>query len=587
MSDNHKIFPRNLTARAAHRVVGNPDISRPEDSVGNCFPGLDLDLRNLDRRFFPGLVFEYVSAGNVDEPQRLGALLLYPDPRGDTDLQPEYLEQLDPSQHAMIAPLRKALYAALTQDLGTRLSAGTWYLDWVEQAGHRICMSQHQADGPMLPLDGLVVWRIVRGLEVGATSIGLRRRDAPDSVELKGWRRLFTSPLTGVLSLAYQPGELMMSMCSPWQHDFRDCACHYWASNRPDVVHGEVAIGAAMLPGDVPANPGLALTRLDWMRADHSRAAASATLSTLEANRPYQMDHFQINRTWQDLNIVLDNTEIGALHFPPIAESAPPFATPAELFATLRDTLAPLEMTLAIEYLYARFSLLAPGAPVDPSWPEVLRHSEFVRHYLLLTAVSEMQHLRWTNELLWSLASADSALGPYTPVLVPTNEVPLGGGVMRKRALRRLEPAVLDEFIAVEEPSGSIDGLYARVIVTLGQPDYPAHLRDLASRIAADGMQHFSRFREIDVTLKPYRDVEPKPYLRPLAPGSPAETEMALQAYRTIVSSLSDGYATMAANDFITAGRAIAQARTAMTTLLDEGERLAGQAIGIPFWEPA
>ena len=48
MSDG-KIFPRNLTARAAHRVAGNPASTRLESGVGNCYPGLEFDHRNLDR----------------------------------------------------------------------------------------------------------------------------------------------------------------------------------------------------------------------------------------------------------------------------------------------------------------------------------------------------------------------------------------------------------------------------------------------------------------------------------------------------------------------------------------------------------
>src|SRR4051794_34912163 len=59
----NKIFPRNLTAQAAYLVPGNPVVTRPEDAVANCFPGLELDIRNLDRRFFPGLVFNFVTGG--------------------------------------------------------------------------------------------------------------------------------------------------------------------------------------------------------------------------------------------------------------------------------------------------------------------------------------------------------------------------------------------------------------------------------------------------------------------------------------------------------------------------------------------
>lgn len=40
----------------------------------------------------------------------------------------------------------------------------------------------------------------------------------------------------GVINPAIPVGELQSTMCTPWQYDFRDCKCYYWASNRPDVV---------------------------------------------------------------------------------------------------------------------------------------------------------------------------------------------------------------------------------------------------------------------------------------------------------------------------------------------------------------
>ena len=36
-----------------------------------------------------------------------------------------------------------------------------------------------------------------------------------------------------------QPGELTQGLCSPWQNDFRECSCYYWASARPDYVNVE------------------------------------------------------------------------------------------------------------------------------------------------------------------------------------------------------------------------------------------------------------------------------------------------------------------------------------------------------------
>ena len=35
------------------------------------------------------------------------------------------------------------------------------------------------------------------------------------------------------------PGELTQGLCSPWQNDFRECSCYYWASARPDFVNVE------------------------------------------------------------------------------------------------------------------------------------------------------------------------------------------------------------------------------------------------------------------------------------------------------------------------------------------------------------
>src|SRR4051812_22112254 len=133
-----KIFPRNLTARAAYVVPGNPVITRPEDAVANCFPGLELDIRNLDRRFFPGLVFDYIGDG---------ARLSYVDVYRDPDLM------LD-------TPDAQRLYLQLSdQDMLDRLAAGLWYLDWIEQGKKRVSL---HADGA--PMADTTVWRFVRSL---------------------------------------------------------------------------------------------------------------------------------------------------------------------------------------------------------------------------------------------------------------------------------------------------------------------------------------------------------------------------------------------------------------------------------------
>jgi hypothetical protein len=569
------IEPRNLTARLAFHIQGNPDITRPEDTVANCYPGLELDIRNLDRRFFPGLVFDFIARNDTGAaysyPQIYGAKLMYLDSQQDPDLQ---------------TPEGRDLYDALTGKVGSALQNGVWYLDWIEQSGHRLFMNR-SVDKTESPMDGLFVWRLVRGLEPGPLKIALKRRDADAAaIELTGWRRVFLDPKTGVINAAYQPGEMLQSLCSPWQHDFRDCYCHYWASNHPDVVYGEIYPGEPTLPGGAAEDPQRANTPIDWLRADRSRAMAAGALNAFTKNRPHQYDAFQINQTWQDLHVVIGDTEIGGLYVSPGVETANPLASPEELATKLRDTLAGLELALICEYLYARFSLLSTSeAEKMQRWPTLADDVRFARHYLMLVAASEMQHLRWVNELLWTLYD-HKLIANYDPVLVPAKHIPDGRKGFRPRALRRLEPATLEDFIAVEYPSGFIDGAYAQVVATLRDTKtYPAHMIQMAQRIVSDGTQHFSRLQDIKAAFKTYAGSETPPYLRKLQEGTPQQTSEAGEKLAVIVAHINTAYVDGAHGDLAHSGKDIVAARTAMNELLDIGESLAAdQALGIPFF---
>src|SRR3954453_21583734 len=76
-----KLIPRNVAAlrrgvpapKAALTIAGNPVSTRLESGVGNCFPGLECDLRNLGRRFFPFIEIDFeeddsVRVAQVDLP---------------------------------------------------------------------------------------------------------------------------------------------------------------------------------------------------------------------------------------------------------------------------------------------------------------------------------------------------------------------------------------------------------------------------------------------------------------------------------------------------------------------------------------
>ena len=54
-------------------------------------------------------------------------------------------------------------------------------------------------------------------------------------------RRMFEGDSVAPAKDLLQPGELTQSLCSPWQHDYRECACYYWPATRPDYVNVEAS----------------------------------------------------------------------------------------------------------------------------------------------------------------------------------------------------------------------------------------------------------------------------------------------------------------------------------------------------------
>jgi hypothetical protein len=563
--------PRNLSARY---VVGNPVTTRPESGVANCFPGLEFDVRNLDRRFFPGILFQFIVkpfyAVPTAAPYQQGARILYLDFLEDTMLPPN-------SKEAWV----QTLLTAYNGDVGSAIGSGRWYIDWLEQGGKRHYM--HTDD--MTPFDGLMVWRFVRSLLPDMPlSMGLVERGGDASVprgavHLSGYRRRYLTP-AGVIDPIFRAGELTESMCNPWSHDFRDCACHYWASNHPDVV---------------VADPKLVQDRetiyLDWLREDRGVSGAASAAPTIPENRPYQIDHFWINEHWQELPFVLENREIGATYAPPPRDKAEPYPNAKTMIRELTTVLAPLELTLALEYLYALFSVHAADDPGLPTaWATLADDVQFARHYVQLVAVGEMTHLRWANQLLWELDRA--GLYPpgehYEPVLALARTIPERGRGPRPRALRPLTTDTLQGFIDAERPGATLDTAYARCVATLEGKGYPSHLFELAVRVDSDGLNHFQRFSDLQKALTAYPDAgDTSPYLRsPLRKAKPDEAREALGLRDRILEAIRKGYVAEAKDDAPGAEKAIVDARGAMGRLIQVADALArDRGLGVPFFD--
>lgn len=570
--------PLNLAARLNRAAVGNPASTTLASGVANCFPGLEFDHRNLDRRFFPGLVIEFADPERPRET--LGGRVL------SVDLDDPFLEELAgelPQQLRM---------------LGDEMAADErpWWLASLSQGG--VTIDPQQLGGVVL--DGTGTWRIVRSLEPGPVSVVLRRFPADsespvDDVSLDGRRRPYLGA-DDTIDAGYVAGELTQSLCSPWQHDFRDCGCYYWASNHPDI-----AIDQGAGPRDASRYAGRGW--VDWLRARPERPTFPI------------FAYYEISRRYQDLAVVLKNHESAEPYAPAVVERARPYRTADELVDVLRNELAPLEHVLILEYLYAWASVRRPqdvdglddaelaqvlpfrfradpddplGGLPDPAGAlaylrsRLRRDVTFLREELRATAISEMRHLGLVNELLRRLAGLglgppySPALGVATEVFRPTPEHPDG---TRPRALRPLTVDAVDDFVAVERPSGGLEGRYARVRATLRQRKYRSNeLFDVATRIVEDGVDHFGIFTRMRAIVDVY-DQSPPAHLRPtfsLGPPDNALVARATRAQHEVVTLLTEGYGGDEPQ--------VEQARRTMLNLEGLIDECAGEGLGVPFF---
>lgn len=217
------LTPRNLTAQLHYEAAGNPVSSRPVTSVANCCPGLEVDFRAIWRRMFEGLELrEYDNLIVNAEPafaQLKGHRLLRINlPDGQPPIEPmNYIKgpaASDPDGHII-----------LTTDENPY---GLAPLEW-SNALARL-------------LNGFQGREVDCDISSAEEEVQVPRLDgAARNYETHRFKvRHFFVPDTAVISAALaDAGELTQGLCSPWQNDYRECSCYYWASARPDYVNVE------------------------------------------------------------------------------------------------------------------------------------------------------------------------------------------------------------------------------------------------------------------------------------------------------------------------------------------------------------
>lgn len=208
--------PKEIDAKAlleqlSYRAAGNPPGTLPTTAISNCFPGLEFDFRNAWKNIFEGIELHESDNFVVDvtddklKKLRYRRLIKIHLPRGE-----QALVTTVTGPRTVGGPAR---------DLGFAALEWTNALAYVvrEAAGQTVrCeFTRKREDDPV-------------SAKVKTESIELRVRN-------------FFEPGTAVIARELvAPGQLTQSLCSPWQNDYRECACYYWAASRPDFVNVDV-----------------------------------------------------------------------------------------------------------------------------------------------------------------------------------------------------------------------------------------------------------------------------------------------------------------------------------------------------------
>lgn len=612
----YKIFPRNLTAHAAEIVRGNPVNTRPESGVDNSHPGLEFDQRMMSRAFFPGLVFDFQFGIGAKLVEIRPELMTHP-----FDLQAKDVP-------ADSADAKKALWL--------------WYI------GGRFGMNpDRHALKDLYGRDGYDVVRAVTDLEDDTIVVIFGKQpDELDTPSAKVWLRRFLDPkrlidgfkdslfgedqglelggilrngagevqigvlvgprakyLTdeGVIDPDLVPvGELTQSLCSPWQWDFADCGCYYWAGSKPDIVkppREESDAGTA-------AEVGTDQQALNFQR-DRSKAPPDKPATTPDGWHENEMSQPDMVQHWETLPFVLDERETSVYR----PQDVPDIQEPWDR-EKVRDELAVLataEHALCVEYLYAMYSLKAPPIPAHRRYGQsplelprdLAQDDEGARifaasHEIFMIAVEEMRHLRWANEALMLLGGEPT---------VDRAEI-IGRQPTQQQLPFKLAPLTrkqLDDFISVEKSSPffdepdptSLDGIYTHMQISIMKrpEDYPEpglheKLLQLIKLIIDEGVSHYERFCRVRAALD---GIDEDAYLAvTMAPKRATEEHYAdlqdlADAYydtllRGVCLTLRQGNASR--------GVLLEQARRSMYNLHDTAYRLQRGGYGVLFTLP-
>ncbi|PSL48022.1 hypothetical protein CLV51_102882 [Chitinophaga niastensis] len=211
------IKANDFNAQLHYRGHGNPYSVLSRAAISNCFPGLESDFRNLWRHIFLDLTISendnYVLHDSTDRK-----------------LQGRRIVGIN-GKPTMVMGEGPVFPGGDSVPLTTKDNPnGAAFMEW-----SNFFASLGVKGGDTLTL------QFTPGeatLPVLVTAEQLKDTTAFPAYTFI-MREIFTPNKAEISRALLRPGELTQGLCAPWQNDYRECACYYWAATRPDYVNVE------------------------------------------------------------------------------------------------------------------------------------------------------------------------------------------------------------------------------------------------------------------------------------------------------------------------------------------------------------
>lgn len=222
-SERSPLAVNDFTSQLHYRGMGNPICVLPRTAISNCFPGLEFDFRNLWRRAFKGITLiennNFVLEGE-DKLSKLKHHRLVGIDKGDGQ---------GPQPTMVITKGPTFPDSGNNTLITTDNPNGVSFMEWSNSLASVLQMQGEKVDG-YFTKEKSYEEVVFTGKELNEENKKLKKVTLTVNTFFEENSAAFTNEIV-------RPGELTQGLCAPWQNDYRECACYYWAASRPDYVN--------------------------------------------------------------------------------------------------------------------------------------------------------------------------------------------------------------------------------------------------------------------------------------------------------------------------------------------------------------